>query len=227
MSMIPFTQTSIAMLCKSMPEAVCAQWAAALEPAAERWEINTPARAAMWMANLLHESTDLSRLEENLNYSAKRMAQVWPGRFSTDPRAIDKTPNELAHRLAFKPDAFANEVYANRMGNGAPATGHGWLYRGRYPTMLTGKSNYEAANDALGIIDLANPDALLDDIPGMAQVSGWFWKANGCSHYADANDFDGVCDKINRGHKTEAIGDSVGWKDRLDRYFACRTVFGA
>lgn len=225
--MIPITTESIAMLSRTLPTVVCAQWAQALMQAGADWEINTPRRVAMWLANLLHESSGFTRIEENLNYTAKRMAQVWPSRFSTDPRAIDKTPNELAHRLALKADAFANEVYANRMGNGDPSTGHGWLYRGRYPIMLTGKSNYEAAHDALGIIDLANPDALLDDITGMGQVSAWFWRVNGCNHYADAGDFDGCCDKINRGHKTQAVGDSVGWSDRLDRYFACRTIFGA
>ncbi len=209
-------------VCPGLSTDVALAWGDALMAAADEWEINTPARQAMWLANLAHESMGFVRLVENTNYSAKRLAQVWPHRYATDPRAIDKQPNQLAQAIGGWPDRVANDVYSLRMGNGAPSTGHGWLYRGRFPIMLTGKNNYEAAYDALGVPDTSIPDALLQDIPGMARVCAWFFHVNGIHHFADRLDFDGACDKINFGRKTERHGDSIGWADRVKYYERAR-----
>ena len=51
--------------------------------AAEFAELNTPERRALFLANIAHESAFLTKLEENMNYSAKRLAQVWPKRFQS------------------------------------------------------------------------------------------------------------------------------------------------
>lgn len=219
-------RTLLLRVCPGLSTSHALAWGDALAAAAEEWEINTPARVAMWVANLAHESQGFVRLVENMNYSAQRLAQVWPRRYAVDPRAIDKRPNELATFLGNKPDCVANDVYALRMGNGAPSTGHGWLYRGRYPVMLTGKANYEAANDALGVPDTSDPDALLQDLPGMARVCAWFWTVNGCNHFADANDFDGACDKINFGAKTDRYGDSIGFADRIEYFNRAKAALG-
>lgn len=209
---------TVARLCPGLAVQVAITWNEALAAAAEQWEINTPIRQAMWLANLAHESQGFMRLVEDTHYSALRLAQVWPHRYAEDPRAIHKRPNQLAQSIGGDPVKVANDVYSARMGNGAPATGHGYLYRGRYPCMLTGKNQYEAAFDALGYPDTSNPDAILDDFEKMAMVAAWYWKANGINHFADRNDFDGACDKLNMGRKTERYGDSIGFEDRL-RYF--------
>lgn len=212
----------VAKLAPLIPHDTAAAWASAFDDALQAFDVYTPRCAAAFLANVTHESQGLARLDEDLHYSAKRLAQVWPHRYAIDPRAIDKQPNELALRIGGNPQLVGNTTYELMNGNGPASSGHGYLYRGRYPIMLTGRRNYEAAYDALGIPDLANPDALLSDIPGMAQVSVWFFKANGCEHYAEKGDFDGVCDVINRGRKTPAIGDSIGFTDRLGRYrLAC------
>jgi putative chitinase len=70
-------------------------------------------------------------IEENLNYSAKRLTQVWPGRFPTIASAKPYANN---------PRRLANKVYGGRLGNTDPDDG--WLYRGRGLSQITGKENY-------------------------------------------------------------------------------------
>ena len=79
---------------------------------------------------------------ENLNYSAKRMTQVWPKRFPTIASAQPYAGN---------PQKLANKVYGGRLGNDGP--NDGWLYRGRGLAQITGKTNYAK----FGLAD--NPDA--------------------------------------------------------------------
>ena len=82
---------------------------------------------------------------ENLNYSAKRMTQVWPKRFPTVASAQPYAGN---------PRALANKVYGGRLGNTGPDDG--WLYRGRGLAQITGRANY--AKFGLS----GNPDAASD-----------------------------------------------------------------
>src|SRR5690606_24759483 len=94
----------------------------------------SPTEAAHFLGQCYHETGGFKTFEENLNYSAQRLLQVFPKYF---PNSI------VANSYAFKPKLIANRVYANRMGNGDEASGEGWKYRGRGAIQLTGKQNYE------------------------------------------------------------------------------------
>src|SRR3990167_5662214 len=75
--------------------------------------ITPPTIQAHFLGQMAHESAGFSRMQENLNYSAKRIPQVWP---------------RLALRadvLAGKPEALANAAYGGRLGNGPEALGDG------------------------------------------------------------------------------------------------------
>ena len=95
-------------------------------------------------------------MEEDLNYSVKGLMNTWPGIF--------KDPN-FAEKYAHKPEAIANLVYANRLGNGNEASGDGWKYRGRGCLQITGKYNY---TQFLKYLQLNSPktwkDKTLDDL---------------------------------------------------------------
>jgi putative chitinase len=104
------------------------------------------------------------------------------------------------------PQKIANKVYANRMGNGDEESGEGFAYRGRGLIQLTGKSNYEACGEAIGVDLVSNPDLVAT--PEYAALSaGWFWDKNHLNKFADANDMEGLTKKINGG--THGIEDRV------------------
>ncbi len=122
----------------------------------EVFGIATNAQLAHFLANVHHETGGFVVCSENLNYSAAALANTWPGRYKD---AITGKPNTLAGQLAGHPQKIANNVYANRMGNGNETSGDGWMYRGRGSLQLTGKSNYsEFATFAKDPETLVNPD---------------------------------------------------------------------
>lgn len=155
-------------------------WAEPTRAACKRWGIDTIREIASFLANIGVESAGLTRLSENMNYSAKRMAEVWARRFAVNPDAPVKArqPNALAKSLANNPEKLANHVYANRMGNGPPASGDGWRHRGYGPKMITGLENQRRFGEAMGV-PLADVPALLQTREGGMMGAGWFWYDNG------------------------------------------------
>lgn len=159
---------SVDVLRAAMPRCPApAAWAAALSDACMRFMLTDPDEVAMLLAQVGHESADLTRLVESLNYSPERLIAVWPSRF----RSL-----EAAKAFARNPEALANVVYANRMGNGDTASGDGWKYRGRGPLQLTGRNNYAALEEATGWPVTVFPDLVAGDLRIGAASACWFWK---------------------------------------------------
>lgn len=180
--------------------AVAREWAPALREACVYYGIDTPNRVGMFCAQIVHESTGLTRLVENLNYSAAALVRTWPTRFSA----------ASASSFARQPMRIANHVYANRLGNGGPITGDGWKYRGRGPMQATGKDMYKDITQGLRKVApkcpdfVANPDALLDPTWG-ALAAGYIWTAvKKLNPVADAGNFDETTRRINGGQIGQA-----------------------
>jgi len=187
--------------------ATAVDWLRPIRSACERFEINTPLRISAFLAQCAHESGGFTRLVENLNYSAEALTRVWPKRFPS---------MEIAMRYHRQPEKIANSVYASRMGNGPEASGEGWKYRGRGLKQLTGKTNYTACGQGLGIDLVLTPDLLTN--PEFAALSaGWFWKSNNCSPLADAREFELLTKRIN--------GGLIGLADRKARYSKALACF--
>lgn len=205
--MTEVTLEALRAICPQCPEERARLFVGPLNDALEAASIDTPARVAAFLAQAAHESAQLTRLEENLNYSAERLLAL----FSSRLNAFDTTA------LAHKPEAIANRLYGGRMGNGPEASGDGWRFRGRGIFQVTGRDNYRACSIAIcGDADtlLVNPEFLADpDYACMA--AAWFWGENRLNRLADAGDFDGISDTINRGRKTAAAGDATGFADRV------------
>lgn len=118
-------------------------------------DIETNEQLVNFLGQMAHESSNFTRMRENMNYSAQRMSEVWPNHFAVNPKAKNKVPNDLAKSLHFKPEAIANYVYADKnrsagykLGNTQP--GDGWLFRGNGPIQITGRSNHQKLDDYLG-----------------------------------------------------------------------------
>lgn len=166
----------------------------ALNRAMNRYRIESPVRRAAFLAQVGHESGQLRRLMENLNYSAAGLAATWPSRF----RGAGGQPNNLARQLERQPEAIANHVYADRLGNGPAASGDGWRYRGRGLIQLTGRTNYRACGEAICADLVAHPE-LLEQPEWAAMSAAWFWSSNGLNELADAGRFEDITRRINGG----------------------------
>lgn len=103
---------------------------------------------AHFMAQVSEECGAGTEVEENLNYSAIRMRQVWPSRFPTLASAIPYAHNS---RL------LGNKVYNGRMGN-VLNSNDGYWYRGRGATQTTGRSGYAALGAKTGLSLVDSPD---------------------------------------------------------------------
>lgn len=149
--------------------------------------VDTRLRAAHFLAQVGHESRFGPRVE-NLNYSAPRLRQVWPRRFT----------KSRARRFAHRPETIANTVYGGRLGNGGPETGDGWRYRGRGYLQLTGRENYRKYGRRIGVELETAPDRALEPAAAMA-VALAYWKTRNCNRWADADDLKGVTRRVNGG----------------------------
>ncbi|HEY3778785.1 MAG TPA: hypothetical protein VGL35_12075 [Rhizomicrobium sp.] len=142
--------------------------------------IDSPLRAAHFLAQASYETRNFTRLCENLDYSARRIAQVWP---------------RLAARaaaLAGNAEALANAAYANRDGNRDEASGDGWRFRGRGLFMLTGRANYAAFGYVENLDCLAEPD-------GAVESAVAFWTARDINSAADEDDIERVTRLVSGG----------------------------
>ena len=158
-----------------------------------RYQIVSVKRIAAFIAQVGHESGDLTRLVENLNYSADALRMTWPNRFDA----------EMASAVARKPEQIANIAYGNRMGN--TAAGDGWKYRGRGLIQITGKNNYRVCGEALGLDLMAQPE-LMEKPQHACMSAAWFWATNGLNALADAGKFDAITQRINGAERVSENG---------------------
>ena len=174
----------------------------------DKYEINTALRLAHFLAQVNHESSNMKRLEENLNYSAKRLLEIFPKYFYN---------YEIALTYANKPNMIASRVYANRMGNGGEGSGDGYKYRGRGLIQLTGKANYVAFDrflNANGEI-VSNPDLVAKNKEYAVLTAFFYWYSRKLNNLIDK---DGnqyfVCKEITK----RINGGYNGLDDRWQRF---------
>ncbi len=142
-------------LCPTLPPERAEITAVKLEVALRRFEIIVDDdqvsrnRVAHILSQLCHES-GLEPKEERLNYSAKRLREVWPNRFT----------EVLAEQCAGNPQMIANVAYGGRLGNVEP--GDGFRYAGKGLIQLTGRANYLTYGKLIGFDLVRQPELLLE-----------------------------------------------------------------
>lgn len=163
-------------------------YAGALNEACLRFDIDTRTRIAAFLAQLHHESAGLTRTEENLYYvTPERIRSIWPTRV---PSLAD------AAKLCRHPQALANHVYANRLGNGDEASGDGWAFRGSGLLQLTGRLNFRLAAAGCGRPYEANPQ-LVREPEGACLTAAWYWTSILGNELADSSQIDIITKRIN------------------------------
>jgi putative chitinase len=173
------------------------------------YDINTPKRIAAFLAQCHHESGGFVWLAENLNYKASGLMKTFPKYFPD---------MATAQRYEKRPQAIANHVYCNRMGNGDEASGDGARYAGKGLIQLTGKDNYNRFAQSLGITPEEAAE-YMQTFEGAAQSACWFWETNNLNKYADAVDLKNMTRIINGAYK--------GMEDREAQYAIVSRMLGA
>ena len=134
--------------------------------------IDSRRELANFMAQVGHESHGLTKLEEGFRYT-KGISQIpVKSAMREGAQALESARLEA---LRGRPEALAELMYGGRMGNDQP--GDGYNYRGRGYMQLTGKDNYRAAGDALGLDLVHHPD-LAAKPENAARIATWYWQHN-------------------------------------------------
>lgn len=97
----------------------------------------------------------------------------------------------------------AQAKYEGRADLGNTVAGDGSKYRGRGLIQVTGRTNYEACGEALGL-DLINHPELLEKPQHACMSAAWFWASRGLNTLADAGKFDTITRRINGGQNGAA-----------------------
>jgi putative chitinase len=194
--------------------------------AAKENGITNPLSIAAILAIVSKESNFIPK-SENLNYTAKRITEVWP-----------KIPLALAKTLEKNPQKLANYVYGqkpygmrdNAFGNTNP--NDGFLFSGKGFNQLTFKGNYKKIGDLIGIDLIKNPNIV--NTPEIAsKVLIAFYKLAEKRNKLDLNNLGSqkqVLDtiyQINAGKVNKPISDTTGgYKKALDRFNDLMTFTG-
>lgn len=181
-----------------------------LEQFGEGFGVTTNLRLAHLLSQLDHESGGWKYKIENLNYSEKRLLEVFPKYF-------DST-NALYY--ARKPEKIANRVYASRGGNGDEKSGEPWKFIGRGYIQLTLKNNYIAFGKAIGQDLVSNPDKVRTHYPLTSAL--WFFQTNNLWKICDEGTSDEVVKKLTK----KINGAYNGLKDRLAKFGKYKKLLG-
>lgn len=199
-------------LLKFAPHVADAQTHAdALEAARLNSSVNTPRRLCAFMGQVYVETAGFTRMEENLNYRT-------PERLDAIFSAV-KSTEDARGLIAKGPQAIANRVYANRVGNGDEASGDGWRYRGSGYKQLTGRYNYRTIGQLINMDLENNPDWARNPATA-AKVAFAFWDARQCSPLADAGDIESITERVNGPAK-------LGLTERIDATLRAMDIWSA
>jgi putative chitinase len=184
------------------------EWYDALCLELPKYQITTPARVAMFMAQCGHESANFTALKENLNYQAHSLTAIWPKRF----------PPDVAEQYAHNQEAIANRAYCDRMGNGPEDSGDGWKFHGRGLIQLTGRTLYEEFAKEIGR-DLDDTVLYCETFDGAIESACFFWEHHKLNAVSDEGDILKATKIIN--------GGTLGLDDRTARFRHALQIFGA
>lgn len=193
---------TLQQLLRILPNArpVAGVFVPALNRAMARFDIGSPVRQAAFLAQVGHESMQLTKLSESLYYKdAERVAQLFKYGFDLNHNGrVDPAEVAFAQGYLRNSEKMANRVYGGRYGNGPESSGDGFKYRARGLIGITFHDNYRLCGKALGLPLLEQPE-LLEQAEFAALSAAWFWWDRGLNELADAGQFDRISRVINGG----------------------------
>lgn len=112
----------------------------------------TPLLLAHMFGQFSEECGQGLEMEENGNYSAARLLQVFPTHFT----------QSMASRAAHHPRLVFDIAYGGRMGNRPYPSDDGYNFRGRGLSQTTGREGYTKLAEKTGLDLLSHPELLSD-----------------------------------------------------------------
>jgi putative chitinase len=172
-----------------------------------KYDINTPIRLQAFLSQIAHESGEFSIKTEGMNYSTpERIVAIWPSRFN-----LTGDGKLNAHDFIKNSAKLGNEVYANRMGNGAPESGDGYRYRGGGFLQITGKDTYQHYANYIKKEVGETADLVRGTDEYALDSACWEYAVDKkLNDEADAKDFITITKRIN--------GGTIGLTERLKYY---------
>lgn len=116
---------------------------------------------------------------------------------------------QVAHEsgsFRYVKEIAGGEAYEGRADLGNVERGDGVRFKGRGYIQVTGRANYKACGEALGL-DLIQHPELLETTANACRSAAWFWYMKGLNQLADKGDFLGITKRIN--------GGTNGYKERM------------
>ena len=157
------------------------------------------------LAQFSEETGGGVELQENMNYSAARLLQVFPSHF---------TPAQ-ALLYQHNPRQIADHAYGGRMGNAPPPSDDGWNFRGQGLSQVTGKDGYASLAHRTGLDLLNHPEYLISPEHALECAVGDFVLC-GCLPYAVKDSLLGVSSMLNVGHFTSNTNLINGYSMRAN-----------
>jgi putative chitinase len=206
MALIQLDPATLSAAMAGCPMSRAQVWAAPLDQAMGMAAINTPMRAADFIAQIGHESLGLLYANE-----------VWG---PTEAQRTYERDFEKPWGVTLK--RGERNFKAFNLGNSQ--AGDGRRFAGHGPIQTTGRKNHALLRDELralgmaGVPDFeATPEAMGEPKWG-ALSAAMFWRRNNLNLYADRGDFVGQTERINGGQN--------GLDDRLARRIRARKALG-
>jgi predicted chitinase len=198
--MIKLTAESLRAIFPRSPQAVINAFVAKQDLLTKAGINVSRVRMAYFFANIEHEcgGFTIPNLTENINYTASRMAQVWPNRFDS----AEAVQAKYGISPGWQKKAF-DDIYGNRMGN-RPGTSDGSTYIGRGGPQWTGRDGYAALERITGIPAVSRPE-LACQFEMQPEVCTAFWTWKNLNRFADAGNFVGCVKAWNGG--TNGLAD--------------------
>ncbi|WP_339474390.1 glycoside hydrolase family 19 protein [Pseudomonas sp. RL_5y_Pfl2_69] len=133
-----------------------------------------------------------------LNTSMNRYQIIGSKRVAAFIAQIGHESGQLKYVKEIWGPTAAQARYEGRKDLGNTEVGDGFKYRGRGLIQITGRANYIACGEALGL-DLITQPELLEKPQHACMSAAWFWATKGLSTLADAGQFDKITQRINGG----------------------------
>ncbi len=185
----------------------------------ERGGITTPLRWCHFIAQCAAETGGLVIVCENLNYSAERLCEVFPTRFSGTKGWLK------AKACAGDEEKVAAAIYDNRPELGNVNPGDGYRYRGRSFLQVTGRYNYREHGKKIGM-PLEDEPELLEESAHLGLLCALaVWQQHGLNRFADRNKIRPIGNAINRGNPFSKY-EPIGAKDRREWFERAWAIWG-